>query len=186
MKVRFLLWSLSSLGIVLALAIAFAYAPQPMRRIGLTYVIFGALSGMAFGRLAREFELDRSRILPLVSFVVVLIGGTQLAWASFQQLKDARSQQIENDPDQLAMLNLAEELASDDPELADHYRQERRELEPQFRDYLNFRYSKLGQWGKQLSVVFWSLELICAATLASLMVWRTPLATDTTTKENET
>ncbi|MEW4490359.1 hypothetical protein AB1L42_19900 [Thalassoglobus sp. JC818] len=186
MKVRFLLWSLSSLGIVLALAIAFAYAPQSMRRIGLIYLIFGVLSGMAFGRLAREFELNRSRFLPVIAFVVVLIGGTQLAWASFQQLKAARSQQIENDPEQLAMLNLAEEMASDDPELVERYRQERRNLQPRFNDYLKFRYSKIGKSAENLSIVFWSLELICAATLASLMVWRTPLASDTTTKEIET
>lgn len=172
---RFLIWMLTSLMAGTALALALAYAPPPMRRLGLTYSIYGIAGGLLIGRLAREFQVRRSVWLPVIGVASLVIGGTQLAWSSFQQLRAARDAELADNPEQLAILKMLEKISEKDEAIAANYEERRKELRPNFEEYLRFRYSPLGDFRAPWPELFWGLELSVAAALGGWMVWRTPL-----------
>ena len=180
---RFLIWTLTSLVVGTALALALAYAPVPMRRLGLTYAVYGIAGGLLIGRLARELHVRKSVLLPVVGVASLTIGGTQLAWASYQQLRSARDAELASHPEQLAILAMMEKIGESDPKIASDYQQRKSEMQTTFGEYLHFRYTPLGDFQAPWPALFWGLELSLAAALGGWMVWRTPLQVESPSQE---
>ena len=177
-----LLWVSVSLVLALAIALVAAHAPPPMRRIGLTYGIYGLLTGWLMGYAACEFSLHRSVFLSFAGSAFILIGGGQVGWSSYQQLQATRAAEIKENPKQLAILNMVEKISETDTQFSESYEKERRRLQPQFDDYLQLRYSEIIKVQSPWPWVAWIAELLLAASLGGWILWRTspPIAAEET------
>jgi hypothetical protein len=67
---------------------------------------------------------------------------------------------------------MLEGAAADDPSLADILDRRRRELHPNFIDYLATRVSPLGEWSQPWPVLFWVGELFLAVVAGGIVVGR--------------
>lgn len=156
---------------VLILSLLFAHAPQPLKRLGLSYAIFGVVCGAVLGWFAKDRKLSFTKGLAFASVLIVSAGGIHIGWVSYQQFKTVRAKQLQEDPKQLAMLNMMEKMA--DETTAKELRKRRREMQPQFPDYLAFRVSGLGKLSAPWPLIFWVGELLLASILAAGIVLRT-------------
>lgn len=172
----YFLWLLGCCLIVAVLSIAFAYAPAPARRIGLLYVVYGCLCGAGIRWLADERKVTRTRAVSATACVVVAIGSMNVGWVSYLQLKEVKARELQQDPEQLAILNMLEKIASEQD--ADDYKQRQRLLQPEFSDYLLFRVSGLGISQYRWAVLVWTLEIVAAAAMAGFIVRRESTVVD--------
>jgi F0F1-type ATP synthase assembly protein I len=166
----FLIWIVGSCLLVLILSLLFAHAPQPLKRLGLSYAIFGILCGAVLGWFAKDRKLSFTKGLAFSSVLIVFAGGGHISWVSYQQFKAVRAKQLQEDPKQLAMLNMMEKMA--DETTATELQERRRGLQPQFLDYLTFRVSSFGKWSSPWPLIFWLGELLLASILAVWVVLR--------------
>lgn len=165
------IWCTVCMLVVFVLSLVFAHVPEPMRRLGLRYALFGLFCGGGLAWLGRELGLSASRRLLIFGIACVALGGGHLGWVSFQQFRAERRAEIQRSPKQLAMLNMLENLSPDD-ETAEEYRQLKRDWDPQFESYLRYRLSGTGKWTGISALGFWVGEIILAAVLAGIMLSR--------------
>lgn len=165
----FLIWLTGSCLLILVLSMLFAQAPQQLKRLGLFFICYGLLNGLALRWIATESGLPVKIWTVLLTGMLVAAGGLLLSWTTFQQFKAVRAAEIQKDPEQLAILKMLENIAESQADVA-IYRRRRRELQPQFVDYLAFRVSSLGPWNSPWPVVFWIGELTAAALIASILI----------------
>ena len=132
--------------------------------------MFGILSGIALSWIAKDRQLTFTKGVACSAILIVSAGGIHIGWVSYQQFKAVREKQLQDAPKQLAMLNMMEKMADDATAL--ELRKRRREMQPQFMDYLAFRLSRIGKWSTPWPLVFWSGELILATSLATGIIFR--------------
>lgn len=159
-----LIWCSGSCLLVLILSLVFAHLPQEFKRLGLSYAVFGIVCGWGMGWIAQERKLTVTRLLIMLSVVIVLAGGCYVGWTGAQQFRQVRGEQLRQDPKQLAMLKMLENIAKETG--SEDHEKMRRKLEPEFSDYLAFRVSGLGKWAAPWPLIFWGGEVCLAAVLA--------------------
>jgi len=152
------------------LSLGFAHAPQPFRRLGLSYAVFGIVCGLAMKWFATEQQVRFSLGLAVVAVLIVTGGGIHIGVQSYMKLQEVRAEELRKDPKQLAMLNMMKNIGGE--KVVEEYEQRRRGLQPEFADYLSFRVSQLGEWNPPWPLVFWIGEIFIAAAIAGGLIFQ--------------
>lgn len=166
----YLTWLLVSAILVFILSLGFAHAPQPFRRLGLSYAVFGIVCGLAMKWFATEQQVRFSLSLALVAALLVAGGGIHIGAQSYMKLKAVRAEELRQDPEQLAMLNMMKNIGGE--KVAGEYEQRRRTLQPEFADYLSFRVSQLGEWNHPWPLAFWIGEVFTASLITGGLIFQ--------------
>lgn len=167
-RVGLAIWLVVSAILVVVFSLVVAHAPQPFKRLGLTYAAFGLMSGLFLRWFAGEQQLSTSVKLGVIAGLFTIAGSINIGWQSFIQFAEVRANELREHPEQLAMLNMMKSLSGE--EASEEYESRRRELQPEFVDYLRFRVSQLGAWQPSSAIAFWSAEVLIAAVLSGLIV----------------
>ncbi|QDT34065.1 hypothetical protein Mal48_33240 [Thalassoglobus polymorphus] len=157
---------------MIGLSLIFAHAPVPFRRLGILYAAFGVACGAGLKWFMRELSLKRTPLLTVLAVLIVFTGGGHLGWVSYQNLKSVRTEMRQQYSEQLAMLNFVEGAA--DEETKKEFDKLRREFDPAFGDYLEFRVSPLGSWKAPWPLLLWLGELTIASAIAVWILTREP------------
>lgn len=156
------LWLLVGTLAVGTLSILAGLAPPAAKKLVLLPVLFGCVSGLALGFLARELQIPRAGFAAVASALILLAGGIHLLSVSYRQFHKTAAAAAASNPEDAMALSLMEQAAEHDPEIAASLREHRRQRDPQFEDYLTHRVSPLGNWPAPWPALFASGELLLA------------------------
>lgn len=163
------MWLSGSALVVLVLSLAFAVAPEALKRIGLSYLIYGCLAGFAMSWLARELQLSQRRTLILAGALLTLMGAGNVGWQSYRRFHDVRQTQFKSDADNSAAYRLLESLAAEQPAdsgIARDFEALRSKFSPHFVHYLEHRVSQTVFASSPWPTMVWCSELLIAAGVA--------------------
>lgn len=161
-------WLIVAALTTLVLSLVAANVPQAARKLILQYGLFGLVTGFALGRLAAHL-IPKQKWSPLIlTSIFVAAGGVNIAWVSFQEFVEVRKQLASKQADQLAAINMAEDLAraQNDLEALQSYQEAREEYFPTFSTYLRHRVSRFGKSSTTWAIPFFTVELLLAVILS--------------------
>jgi len=160
-------WLIVAALATLVLSLIAANVPQAARKLILQYGLFGLVTGFALGRIAAQLIPQQKWNPMIITAIFVAAGGANIGWVSFQEFVEVRKQLASKEADQLAALNMAEDLAraQNDLQALQSYQKAREEYFPTFATYLEHRTSGFGKSSATWAKPFWIGELILAAVL---------------------
>ena len=146
---------------VLGLAELAALLPAAVRKIVLFSVAYGIVSGLIVSWIAADQRLSTALAVPLTGLLVVS-GLLLIGYRSFDQLRTARLESLENASGEGFDKLVVRQLTAQNPEL----------METGFSDYLIYRLQPLGRWRQPWPAVFWGAEIAAAALAGAFVVSR--------------
>lgn len=161
-------WLIVAALATLVLSLVAANVPPAARKLVLQYGLFGLVTGFALGRLAAQLIPQQKWNPVIITAIFVAAGGVNIAWVSFQEFAETRKQLASKQADQLAAINMAEDLAraQNDLEALQSYQKAREEYFPTFSTYLKHRVSGFGKPSVTWALPFFVVELFVAAILS--------------------